>query len=119
MKQTVQEAAKEYMNIQPVQAAIKCGDLEDLESHIKVAFKRGAAWQSQQSPWISIEDKFPEENKAVLFLVNWGKNRYGYFVGVYYGNGCWESDHWVFLPDSNIGKTTHWMPIPENVSFEE
>lgn len=48
MNETVEVAASEYMNIPPVKAAIKCGDLEDLESHIKVAFKAGAEWQSNK-----------------------------------------------------------------------
>lgn len=49
MKQTVEEAADEYMKILPVRAAIKCGDIEDLESHIKVAFKSGAEWMEEQT----------------------------------------------------------------------
>jgi hypothetical protein len=49
MKQTIEEAASEYMNIPPVKAAIKCGDIEDLESHIKVAFKNGAEWKHEKA----------------------------------------------------------------------
>lgn len=108
MKQTVKKAAKEYADRQygPEDKGV-------LYRETINDFIAGAEWQAKQSPWISIEDKFPEENTGVIFLVDWGKNRYGYFVGVYYGNGCWESDHWVFLPNSNIGKVTHWMPLPK------
>lgn len=49
MKQTVEEAADEYMKTLPVRDAIKCGDIEDLESHIKVAFKSGAEWMEEQT----------------------------------------------------------------------
>lgn len=108
MKQTVKEAAKEY--------ADRMYGPEDkgvLYRETINDFIAGAEWQSKQSPWISVEDKLPEENTGVLFLVEWGKNHYGYFVGVYYGNGCWESDHRVFLPDSKIGKVTYWMPLPK------
>lgn len=83
------------------------------KGHAQVGFYAGAEWQAKQSLWVSVEDKLPEENTGVLFLVEWGKNHYGYFVGVYYGNGCWESDHRVFLPDSKIGKVTYWMPLPK------
>lgn len=48
MKQTLEEAANEYMNILPVKSAIKCCDIEDLESHIKIAFKAGAEWMAKQ-----------------------------------------------------------------------
>lgn len=44
MERTIEEQAREYMNTPPVKAAIKCGDIEDLESHIKVAFKNGTNW---------------------------------------------------------------------------
>lgn len=107
MKETVQEAAKEMCEAWGMEDNHGYG----VKDTFKLGFAQGAQWQAKQSPWISVEDKFPEENTGVLFLVDWGKNHYGYFVGVYYGNGCWESDHWVFLPDSNIGKVTHWMLI--------
>lgn len=83
------------------------------------AFEKGAEWQEKQSPWISVEERLPEENTGVLFHVEWGKSRNGYFVGVYYGDGCWESEHRVFLPDSEIGKVSHWMPIPAFLKRDE
>lgn len=71
MKQTVEQAANEYMETLPVKAAIKCGDIEDLESHIKVAFKTGYEWQSKQSPWIKIGDRehpVPNDKRCLLLL---------------------------------------------------
>lgn len=55
MKQTVEEAAKEYSlqwawNSQP--------DMWQSEKD----FKAGAEWQSKQSPWISVEERLPEED---------------------------------------------------------
>lgn len=41
MKQTIEEGACKYMDILPVKLVIKYGDIEDLGSHIKVAFKAG------------------------------------------------------------------------------
>lgn len=69
MKQTVEAAADEYMKILPVRAAIKCGDIEDLESHIKVAFKSGAEWKSNQSPWISVKERLPKDFDPKLILL--------------------------------------------------
>ena len=55
MKQTVEEAAKEYSlqwawNSQP--------DMWQSEKD----FKSGAEWQAKQSPWISVEERLPEED---------------------------------------------------------
>lgn len=55
MKQTVEEAAKEYSsqwawNSQP--------DMWQSEKD----FKAGAEWQANQSPWISVEERLPEED---------------------------------------------------------
>ena len=55
MKQTVEEAAKEYSlqwawNSQP--------DMWQSEKD----FKAGAEWQAKQSPWISVEGRLPEED---------------------------------------------------------
>ena len=29
-------------------------------------FYKGAEWQTKQSPWISIDDSFPEDNAEIL-----------------------------------------------------
>ena len=55
MKQTVEEAAKENSlqwawNSQP--------DMWQSEKD----FKAGAEWQAKQSPWISVEERLPEED---------------------------------------------------------
>lgn len=76
-------------------------------------FKAGAEWQAKQSPWISVKERLPEENTGVFFTVEWKDFHKGYFVGLYYGDGQWESDHRIFLPDSPLGCITHWMPIPK------
>lgn len=73
MKQKIEEAACEYMDILPVKSAIKCGDIEDLESHIKVAFKSGAEWQAKQMAWVSVKNEFPPYNKEVLLINNRNK----------------------------------------------
>ena len=117
----IAEAEKKIKNSPVINAACEYSD--SLKKPVTIygfgkinlieAFQAGAEWQANQSPWISVEERLPDENTGVLFLVEWGKNHYGYFVGVYYGNGCWESERFIFLPDSKIGKVTHWMPLPK------
>ena len=108
MKQTVNEAASEYMNIPPVKASIKCGDIEDLESHIKVAFKNGAEWQAGQSPWISVKERLPYDQEIVLVRSEYGGKATAYYHGrnsgfITYGEEAYK----VF------GEVTQWMPIPD------
>lgn len=72
MKQSLEEAASEYINIPPVKAAIKCGDIEDIESHIKVAFKNGAIWMSKQSPIKNInKERFDHLYNRILDGGDW------------------------------------------------
>lgn len=65
----------------------------------------------EYSSWISVEKRLPKENTGVFFKVQWKNNHNGYFVGVYYGNECWESDHRIFTPNTQVGIVTHWKPI--------
>lgn len=67
----------------------------------------------KQSPWINVKERLPEVDTGVFFTVECKDLHKGYFVGVYYGNGHWESEHRIFLPDSSLGYITHWMPIPK------
>jgi hypothetical protein len=34
---------------------------EDLQPHYIKGFKRGAKWQAKQSPWVSVEERLPED----------------------------------------------------------
>ena len=89
----------------------------DAKDMRECAFKSGAEWQAKQSPWISVEDRLPEGNTGVFFTVEWNDiYKVGYFVGLYYEDGQWESERRIFLPNSSLVRVTHWMPIP---SFDE
>lgn len=121
MKQAVEEVASEYMNIHPVKAAIKCGDIEDLESHIKVAFKDGAEWQAKQSPWIKAKEQLPpvnekdisEQSEPVLVKISGHCEPEILVYNKYYH--VWDTsdgdDYSCNISDDDI-----WMPIP---SFDE
>lgn len=98
MKQTVEEAAREYSsqwawNSQP--------DMWQSEKD----FKAGAEWQSRQSPWISVKERLPEELESVLVETNY-EGRYYYEVA-FVMNGKWVCHN---------SKPICWVPIP---SFDE
>lgn len=64
MKQTVEEAArKERMSSY---AIVHSGKFVYTTEAILNMFKRGAEWQANQSPWISIDEQFPEDKQPVL-----------------------------------------------------
>ena len=111
MKQTVEEAARENIlfNHRTVDRTLFG---KDLAKFGEMNFVQGAEWQSKQSPWISVNERLPEKNTGVFFTVEWKDSCKGYFVGLYYGNGQWESDNRIFLQDSPLYRITHYMPIP-------
>ena len=108
MKQTVEEAAREYSN-----------DCRNRQRHCEpyciVDFISGAEWQSKQSPWISVKERLPEPNKEVLlydknsirhYVIGWLRRDKGY------NNGMWAlSNGWI--EDKDI---THWMPIDKPIT---
>lgn len=88
MKQTVEEAAKEYSsqwawNSQP--------DMWQSEKD----FKAGAEWQAKQSPWVSVEERLPEEGQKVFVLV------------MCYGTPCIREEK--FCRNSNLDKKGMWI----------
>lgn len=108
MKQTVEEAAREYSN-----------DCRNRQRHCEpyciVDFISGAEWQSKQSPWISVKERLPEPNKEVLlydknsirhYVIGWLRRDKGYNEGMWRLSNGWVEDKGI----------THWMPIDEPIT---
>ena len=96
MKQTVEEAAKEYSsqwawNSQP--------DMWQSEKD----FKAGADWQSKQSPWISVEDAIPNKQAKGMCQVK-------FVDGSIEEMAMREVNKWIY-PYIKTGYVTHWRPI--------
>lgn len=88
-----------------------------IEVYLRQVYAKGFVNGTKKSPWINVKERLPEENTSVFFAVEWNAlHKVGYFVGLYSGNGCWESDYKIFLPDSPVVHVTHWMSMP---SFDE
>ena len=80
----------------------------DLQPYYIEGFKRGAEWQAKQSPWISVEERLPENQDIVLVRGEYGGKATAYLHGkdsgfIVYGEDAYK----VF------GEVTHWMPIPD------
>lgn len=119
MKQTVEEAAKEYYERYKIHLA-----KDIFRPRIIDVFKSGAEWQAKQSPWISVKEQLPEENENIIIMCKHG----AIFNGTYC-NGVWfcmdgyindiYKDSPIYTSMSSIPplwEPVAWMPIP---SFDE
>lgn len=108
MKQTIEEAVNEIGGVHPDWDKITC---------FRIGFKEGARWQAKQSPWISVEERLPEQNELVLCrMVSNGAIVSGYIfvedkkTPRVATQGSFEFEDW------NDYECDMWMPIP---SFDE
>lgn len=91
MKQTVEEAAYDYATNK---TKFRKDVLKEVDADTYVSrhadsmddFQCGAEWQSKQSPWISVEERLPEESgyyfitdgavvklvAGIIFILFWG-----------------------------------------------
>ena len=110
VKQTLEEAAMQ--ELMSSYAIVVEGELAYQRQAMLNMFKKGAEWQSRQSPWISVEERLPEEEQKVFVLV------------MCYGVPCIREEK--FRRNSNLDTKERWihgnsivlawMPIP---SFDE
>lgn len=123
MKQTLEEAARserekiilelhdDYsIHKDPEHYIISSGVIQKYAVPI---FKAGAEWQSKQSPWISVEERFPEYNIEVIIY-----HEYRFYIGfIYYSM---MSNWWRISEDERtdmiVSEDDFWIPIP---SFDE
>lgn len=64
MKQTVEEVAMQ--ELMSSYAIVVEGELVYQRQAMLNMFRKGAEWQSRQSPWISVKERLPEQNELVL-----------------------------------------------------
>ena len=102
MKQTVEEAAKQEL-ISSYAIVIE-GELVYQRQAMLNMFKKGADWQSKQSPWISVKERLPEENKEYLVVLD---NRVIY-VAQYNKN----NKSWLIYGTGYTYNVVAYMPIP-------
>lgn len=110
MKQTVKEAAKEYAKsvIDSFGRRGVPSGISDIKEMIALGFENGAEWQAKQSPWISVEERLPENTGWVFVAGGCYKYRVLFYCGgkFYTGKDLTTYD----------GGVLFWMPIP---SFDE
>lgn len=117
MKQTVEEAASECRRTtaQSMGVYAQYHSIDECPNHgirydeiAESAFIKGAEWQSKQSPWISVNERLPEEFEKVLVLY-----KYNGIPMIQTDTYCGKiNGDWKFGDD----KIVAWMPIP---SFDE
>jgi hypothetical protein len=103
---TLEEAAKQEL-ISSYAIVIE-GELVYQRQAMLNMFKKGADWQSKQSPWISVKERLPEENKEYLVVLD---NRVVY-VAQYNKN----NKSWLIYGTGYTYNVVAYMPIP---SFDE
>ena len=111
MKQTVEEAAIESCVID------RSIYNDEYQPYYLDGFKDGAEWQAKQSPWVSVEERLPEDSKLVLCrMVSNGAIVSGFIIPTPSGQ-----PRVVTLPDFEFEDYGNyvcdmWMPIP---SFDQ
>ena len=106
MKQTVEEAAMQ--ELMSSYAIVVEGELVYQRQAMLNMFRKGAEWQSKQSPWISVKERLPEYSCWVLVA---GKN-YKYRI-LFYCGGKFYTNKSLIAYD---GSVLFWMCIP---SFDQ
>ncbi|WP_052332487.1 DUF551 domain-containing protein [Bacteroides neonati] len=97
-------------------AASICGvhpDWSKLEC-FRIGFKEGAQWQAKQSPWISVDERLPDENQMVLCQMKSNNaivSAYIYKNGE--GNPQTATSPLFEFEDYQGYEPIRWMSIPE------
>lgn len=110
MKQTLEQAAIEA--VENHYGMDYDGKIHEMYI-LREAFEAGAEWQKKQSPWISVKEEKPPQNKVVFVYHN------GEYFAAYLSYAM--CDYWWGVTFKNteyylIHDEDYWMPIP---SFNE
>ena len=117
MEQTVEEAASAYLQkilestdfeVNSEEDNYDAGSRDAVLDVTERAFIASAEWQAKQSPWISVKERLPEENKEYLVVLD---NRVVY-VAQYNKN----NKSWLIYGTGYTYNVVAYMPIP---SFDE
>ncbi|WP_025069163.1 DUF551 domain-containing protein [Bacteroides gallinarum] len=110
MKQTLEEAAKGFTKsvIDSFGTNGVPNSISAIKGMIALGFKSGAEWHARQSPWISVEERLPE-NTGWVFVAG---GCYKYRVLFYCGGKFYTGEDLTTYD----GGVLFWMPIP---SFDE
>ena len=107
MKQTVEEAAKEYYERHKIHLA-----KDIFRPRVVDIFKSGAEWQSKQSPWISVKDKAgcDTSSDCIVMVMNGD-----IFKAYFSSKNKWMKSNGGHY-DEVIDDVVSWFPIP---SFDD
>lgn len=108
MRQAVEEAAKLFADRCRINNFQSLLDYPYDDMDMINAFEAGAEWQAKQSPWVSVEERLPENQDIVLVRGEYGGKATAYLHGkdsgfIIYGEDAYK----VF------GEVTHWCHIPD------
>lgn len=112
MKQMVEEAAKERQSKFETcdGEGTLVGFANGMHKQSYESFIAGAEWQAKQSPWVSVEERLPENEDRVLVLCKMKRFNSYFTLLNNYIDGEWETKTLAYYD------TIAWMPIP---SFDE
>lgn len=96
MEQTLEEAAKEY---------IEKHVSRNENASFSAAFKAGAEWKANQSPWISVEYAVPYMDAKGMCQVKYDDGSMGEMA-------IRKVKNWIY-PYIEHGYVTHWRTIVE------
>lgn len=111
MKQTVEEAAMQ--ELMSSYAIVVEGELVYQRQAMLNMFRKGAEWQSRQSPWISVKERLPEDTNEKLVALVDGTIRIAHYDEDY--NEDMEYHFWYDCAASESyhrDDVIYWMPIP-------
>lgn len=113
MKQILEEAAYDYATNKTkfrkeVLKEVDPDNYVSRKSDCMEDFQCGAQWQAKQSPWISVEDRLPDNQDIVLVRDEYDRFCTAYLHGKNSGFITYGEDAYNFF-----GEITHWIPIPK------